>query len=77
MTALFLKFVVPILITIAWATVASLLSLLLGHKTQVEGWCEANPKAAFVLHVLRATGFDVWKIVGAAKQYAETKQVTQ
>jgi hypothetical protein len=46
---------------------------VLGKWTQVEAWCAANPKRAFVYNFLRGSGFDFRKVIQSIKTYAESK----
>ena len=57
---------------ISWA-VASVLNLLVGHKSQINDWCESRPYLAAVLKLLRAVGLDPWQIAQAASLAATKK----
>jgi hypothetical protein len=45
---------------------ASLLSLLLGRKSQVNAWAESNTTAAAAMKFFRATSIDPWMLVQSA-----------
>ena len=43
---------------------AYLLNLLVGHKSQVDAWCEKNPKLASLIKLIRGIlPFDPWLII--------------
>jgi hypothetical protein len=63
----------PLVLAFVWYVVAGLAALLIGRKSRIDAWCAAHPKAAFAVHVLRATGLDVWKLVGAAQALARSR----
>lgn len=46
-----------------WYLVAFLLVSILGRKSQIHEWAEANPKLAGLLKILRGVGFDPWIII--------------
>lgn len=42
------------------------LNLLLGKKSQIDAWCEANPNRAAVVKALRGVMPDPWLLLQAA-----------
>lgn len=71
--SLLTQYVVPILVAALWFALATLIATVLGHKTQIEGWCQKNPRTAILVQVCRRTGVDVWGMLGALRQYSESK----
>lgn len=65
--------VVYLLILTGWYFVAGLAAALFAKRTRIDAWCEANPKRALVLNLLRATGFDFWKTVATFQTLARAK----
>jgi hypothetical protein len=45
---------------IAYVVGAFAVSLLLARRSQVDAWCEANPRVAGLLKILRGIGLDPW-----------------
>jgi hypothetical protein len=64
---------IPLAYAVAWYVLAGFIAALFGRKSRIDAWCEANPGLALVLNFLRATGFDMWKILAALKTLAEAK----
>lgn len=64
---------VPLAYAVAWYVLAGFIAALFGRKSRIDAWCEANPGLALVLNFLRATGFDMWKILAALKTLADAK----
>jgi hypothetical protein len=52
---------------------AGLLGAILGRRSRIDAWCDANPKLAMVLNFLRGTGFDYWKILTLLKVLFESR----
>src|SRR5512138_3857073 len=65
--------IVTLLVAAAWYFVAGLVAALFAKRTRIDAWCEANPKRALVLNLLRATGFDFWKTVATIQTLARSK----
>ncbi len=49
--------------TIAIVAAWLLIHLALSHKTQIDSWCEANPRVAGTLKILRGVGIDPWLVL--------------
>lgn len=41
-------------------------NLLLGKRSQIDGWAERNPRAAATMKFLRAVGIDPWMLLQSA-----------
>lgn len=65
--------VVYLLILTGWYFAAGLTAALFAKRTRIDAWCEANPKLALALNLLRATGFDFWKTVATFQTLARSK----
>ncbi len=48
---------------LVWYVASALINFVLAHKSQIDGWAEANPKAAGILKILRSIGFDPWLLI--------------
>jgi hypothetical protein len=55
-----------LLAALAYALLTGLLNLIFSKKTQINAWCEANPRLAAIGKLMRAVGFDphgLWAFV--------------
>jgi hypothetical protein len=77
MKELFIQFivshVVPVLVIVAWFAVFTILSTVLSHRVLIEGWIQSNPKLALTLRIFQKLGIDVWGLIEAYKEYAESR----
>jgi hypothetical protein len=54
----------PIAKTVGFLLVYVLLMVAFGHRSQIDAWCERNPRVAGVVKLIRGTlPFDPWLIV--------------
>lgn len=67
---------VPVAMYLVTQVLASLVSLALGHKTQVAEWVKAHPKAALTLRLIRSYGVDPCLVAKAFKEFAESSPTT-
>jgi len=51
-----------IAILIAYAVLTSFLNLIFSKRSQIDEWCEANPRLAAFSKLLRGAGVDPWTI---------------
>lgn len=49
-------------ILIAYAVITAVLNLIFSKRSQIDEWCEANPKLAAFAKLLRGVGIDPWTI---------------
>jgi hypothetical protein len=52
---------------------AGIIAVIFARKTRIDRWCAANPRLALVLNFLRATGFDVWKILASLQTLVRSR----
>lgn len=65
--------VVSTLITIGWWLLATGLVNLIARRSQVDAWCERNPKLGAALKVSRSFGWDPWLLVQAFTLFVKGK----
>lgn len=58
---------------LVWPVASALLSLLVGERSRVDAWCEAHPRVAGGIKLLRAMGVDPWLIVSATSLIVNKK----
>lgn len=51
-----------IAVLIAYAVLTAILNLIFSKRSQIDEWCEANPKLAALTKLLRGVGIDPWAI---------------
>lgn len=51
-----------VVILIAYAVITAVLNLIFSKRSQIDEWCEANPKLAAFAKLLRGVGIDPWTI---------------
>lgn len=49
-------------ILLAYAVITAVLNLIFSKRSQIDEWCEANPKLAAFAKLLRGIGIDPWTI---------------
>lgn len=61
---------------IVWPLITGILSALFRFSTSEAylAWLEKHPKLALAWRVMRALGIDVPKLIGALREYAESKR---
>ena len=47
---------------VAYAVITAILNLIFSKRSQIDEWCEANPKLAAAIKLLRGLGIDPWTI---------------
>lgn len=65
--------ILPILVAVGWYFLAGVIAAVFAKKTRIDEWCAQHPKVALVLNLLRATGFDVWKVVASIQNLVRSK----
>ncbi len=59
--------ILALLVATAYYFLAGLITAVLGKRTRIDAWCDEHVAVAVVLNLLRATGFDFWKILTQLK----------
>lgn len=53
-------------VLVVYAALTGVFNLVFSKKSQIDEWCEANPRLAFVAKFMRGAGLDPWAIAQSA-----------
>lgn len=58
---------------LAYAVLTAVINLVFSKRSQIDEWCEANPKLAAVAKLFRAIGVDPWMLAQSAVLFFTSK----